>query len=123
MTPFVDGISSPIMALLGGVDEVSQRDLPVGALFCVPADCHYPAGADGKAVVCILPGGHHWYIDGRASNCTKPEDEAHRCWVRHGTEGEALTVDKNGLTCSAGGGSIRTSDYHGFLRGGALVKS
>ena len=61
-----------------------------------------------------------WGIDSRCSNCGSPEDKLHRCWVRHG-DPPNITVDKNGLTCSAGAGSIALPDWHGFLRGGELV--
>lgn len=68
----------------------------------------------------VLPNGHWWDIDGRAANCTLPQDKTHRCWVRHGTPPH-ITVDKNGPTCSAGAGSILSDGYHGFLREGRLV--
>jgi len=68
----------------------------------------------------VLPNDHWWDIDGRASNCTLKDDKAHRCWVRHG-EPPTITVDKNGLTCSAGAGSIQADDYHGFLQNGSLT--
>jgi hypothetical protein len=77
-------------------------------------------GPDGRCLMVILPNGHEWMIDGRASNCTKPDDWQHRCWVRHG-DPPHLTVDKNGVTCQAGAGSILAGDYHGFLRNGRLV--
>jgi hypothetical protein len=51
-----------------------------------------------------------------------PNDRLHRCWVRHGDAPE-LTVDKNGKTCGAGGGSIVSGSYHGFLRNGFLTDS
>lgn len=65
-------------------------------------------------------GTRDWDIDSRANNCTLPEDELHRCWIRHG-EPPVLTVDKAGLTCSAGAGSIALPNWHGFLRNGLLV--
>lgn len=77
-------------------------------------------GPDGKSLHVVCPGGHHWNIDGPCSNCTKPNDKVHKCWVRHG-EAPALTVDKNGVTCSAGAGSIQTPNWHGFLRNGVLA--
>jgi lambda family phage portal protein len=53
------------------------------------------------------PGGT-WDIDGRASNCTRPDDDTHRCWVRHGDPRTGVVhVDKDGDTCGAGSGSIR----------------
>lgn len=68
----------------------------------------------------VCPDGHWWDIDGRASNCTMKDDKAHRCWVRHG-EPPDITVDKNGPTCAAGAGSIKTPGYHGFLRDGKFT--
>lgn len=75
-------------------------------------------GFDGKSYVCKTPGGD-WLIDGRASNCGRPDDYGHKCWCRHG-EAPNLTVDKIGDTCSAGAGSISQPGYHGFLKNGVL---
>lgn len=103
-------------------EELGSRDLPIGALWVAEGD--YPKGSDGLAICCRLKGtgGHHtWMIDGRASNCTMPADHEHRCWVRHGTVGEKLHVDKNGVTCAAGAGSIAIEGYHGFLHNGELT--
>ena len=61
-----------------------------------------------------------WDIDSRCLNCGLPEDKVHRCWVRHG-EPPNITVDKAGVTCSAGSGSIDLPAWHGFLRKGELV--
>jgi hypothetical protein len=87
--------------------------------------CHdFPdeCGPDGRCLVAVLPNGHHWYIDSRASNCTLPEDKVHRCWVRHGRpEDGTLHVDKNGVTCAAGAGSIQMDDFHGFLHHGMIT--
>lgn len=76
-------------------------------------------GTDGKSYIVKTPGGD-WMIDGRASNCTLPEDDEHKCWCRHGVAPD-FTVDKNGLTCNAGAGSIAIGNYHGFLKNGYLV--
>jgi hypothetical protein len=76
--------------------------------------------ASGPQLEVILPDLTPWNIDGRATNCGQPEDFEHRCWVRHG-EPPAITVDKNGLTCAAGAGSIQTGTWHGFLTNGELV--
>lgn len=78
-------------------------------------NCNDPRGH----LYCILPNGHTWDIFSRCSNCTLPQDRQHRCWVLH--EGPPLYVDKNGLTCSAGGGSIAVPGYHGFLANGELT--
>jgi hypothetical protein len=75
-------------------------------------------GADEKCLVVHTPGGN-WIIDSRANNCTRPDDDTHKCWVRHGTAPE-ISVDKNGDTCAAGAGSIQCGSYHGFLRNGIL---
>lgn len=74
---------------------------------------------DGPCLTVMTPGGV-WRIDSRASNCGSPYDYEHRCWVRHG-EPPAVTVDKEGVTCVAGAGSIQCGDFHGFLRDGALT--
>ena len=74
-------------------------------------------GPDGHSLVVKCPNGTDWAIDSRASNCTLPNDSKHKCWIRHGTPPN-ITVDKNGLTCAAGAGSIQAGDYHGFLRAG-----
>lgn len=98
-----------------------HRDAPVGAIYDA---WWYPfKGPDGKSlVVKCPPNGREWAIDSRANNCTMREDNEHRCWCRHG-EAPNLTVDKNGYTCNAGGGSIAMPDWHGFLRNGELVEA
>jgi hypothetical protein len=101
------------------------HELPIGALFVY---ANPGRGHDGLSVACVVPysePGHtddrlQWHIDGFASNCTKPEDATHRCWVRHGTIGETVHVDKSGNTCAAGGGSIQVPGFHGFLHHGVL---
>jgi hypothetical protein len=70
-------------------------------------------------LIVSTPGGD-WDVDSRANNCTLPNDRLHRCWCRHG-EPPNITVDKNGLTCAAGAGSILCGSYHGFLRDGFLT--
>lgn len=80
----------------------------------------YRTGPDGKSLYVKCPDGHVWFIDGRATNCTRPEDNEHRCWVREGTPPN-ITAGKEGNTCGAGAGSIQTPDYHGFLRDGAFT--
>ena len=80
----------------------------------------YTKGPDGLCLVVKCPGGHEWMIDGRASNCTLPDDDEHHCWIRHG-EPPRITVDKNGVTCNAGAGSIQAGTYHGFLIDGVFT--
>lgn len=99
-------------------------------------------GPDGLSLHVICPDGGEWCIDGRASNCDSPcehcgktyaqhkDNQAcgkykdvrpHKCWVRHGTPPN-ITVDKNGITCGAGAGSIMSHNgYHGFLRDGQFT--
>lgn len=134
-SPFRVGTNSPFMVNLTTGERVESRSLPFGACFDANRDPHtnerrsrYPAGADGCSIVCITPrttppnptDAGYWYIDSRASNCTMKDDKEHRCWVRHGTVGEALHVDKNGKTCAAGAGSIQNANWHGFLHNGVL---
>lgn len=107
-------------------DEMVLSDAPVGAIWDARWFLdHYKegfyVGPDGRCLVVRTPGGE-WMIDSRASNCTMPDDNAHKCWVRHGKpEDGTLHVDKNGVTCAAGAGSILCGDYHGFLHHGELT--
>jgi hypothetical protein len=97
---------------------VTLRDAPPGAMWDAP---WYPwKGPDGLSLMVKCPNGDEWCIDSRASNCTMPEDTGHRCWIRHG-EPPRITVDKAGLTCNAGAGSIQAGDYRGFLRDGVFT--
>lgn len=110
---------SPLYRLPDG-SECTSRDLPPGAVY--RADWLEPehAGPDGMAINTVTPDKFHWSLDLRASNCTLPDDKEHRCWCRHGDPripGQ-LHVDKIGLTCKAGGGSIQTPNYHGMLQNG-----
>lgn len=119
--PWRGNVKSPIYRNLTTGELKESRDLPVGALWA-ETDPVYTKGADGLAIICQMPEGHTWYIDSRASNCTMKTDSVHRCWVRHGTVGDKLTVDKVGASCKAGGGSIDVKDvWHGFLKAGRLV--
>ncbi len=111
-------------------EEKESHELPVGALWSSPraegaGPNDYPrAGYDGHSIFCKTIDGHAWSIEGRASNCTMKDDHDHRCWVRHGTVGDRLTVDKRGLTCAAGAGSFfmgKNKEWHGFLRDGKLT--
>lgn len=95
---------------------------PIGAMWDAWWMGEHWRGADGIALVVRCPGGADWAVDGRANNCTLPHDNIHKCWIRHGDPRLAtLTVDKNGVTCQAGAGSIQTSNWHGFLRNGILA--
>ena len=79
---------------------------------------------DKKHLRVRLPGGGVWDTDSRAANCDKPNDVIHRCWVKHTENGiENMTIDKNGDTCNAGGGSILQENWHGFIRKGMLIKA
>lgn len=95
---------------------------PIGA--CWDATWYYRSGRtgpDGRYLIVKTPGGD-WPIDSRASNCTRKDDDTHRCWIRHGKpEDGTLHVDKNGDTCAAGAGSIMCGSYHGFLHNGHLT--
>lgn len=105
-----------------GEEVENISDLPAGAMwfadwlddtFCKPQLAH--------VLVVKTPGGD-WVVDSQASNCGMPEDsrqQKHHCWIIEG-ELPNITVSKNGKTCAAGGGSIQTGNYHGFLRNGYL---
>jgi hypothetical protein len=100
-----------------------------GDLFWLPcasangaARCHYWDNCEGRHLYGVLPNGHWWNIDGRARNCALPNDRLHRCWIRHGRP-EDGDVDKAGLTCAAGAGSIDYGGWHGHLTHGHWVGS
>jgi hypothetical protein len=99
---------------------ITLRHAPDGAMWDATWMPEIWRGPDGRALMVKCPGGHEWHIDGRASNCTMPGDNVHKCWVRHG-EPPVITVDKNGPTCAAGAGSIVAGDYHGFLQNGQFT--
>jgi len=108
------------------VYDTEDGELHPGDMFFAPWSHHSGkcfagwTNCDGRHLHVVLPNGATWNIDGRASNCTLPNDTEHRCWVRHG-EPPNITVDKAGHTCAAGAGSILSGDYHGFLRNGWLT--
>jgi hypothetical protein len=77
---------------------------------------NWPAG---QAPLEVMTPGGPFVVDARASNCDQKEDRAHRCWVRQGTAPD-ITLDKNGLTCDAGAGSILMNGWHGYLHNGDL---
>lgn len=97
--------------------EEGADKMPPGAMYNAFWVGDYAQGPDGMSLVVICPGGKAWHIDSRASNCDMPDDNVHRCWVRHGVP-PLITVDKNGVTCGAGAGSILQPNYHGFLTNG-----
>jgi hypothetical protein len=103
----------------------TNRDMPPGAMYdadWLHGKWRWWVGDDGISLVVVLPNRREWMPDTRASNCTMPTDDVHRCWCRHGDPRLAnLTVDKVGVTCQAGGGSILAGDYHGFLQNGVLT--
>jgi hypothetical protein len=104
--------------------DYARRNEP-GAMWYAP-DGSYKSrlGPDGRFLMVRLPNGDIWRVDSRASNCTRPDDDVHRCWVRHG-EAPNITVDKNGDTCGCGhsigsGWKDGAYTYHGFLTNGVL---
>lgn len=126
---------SPILASISTGERLSLNDLPWGACYVGNMDAEtlelHPSkysGADGLSIVCITPrttppdraNPGQWYIDSRANNCDRKDDWTHRCWVRKGTVGDPLHIDKDGLTCGAGAGSIQNAGWHGFLHHGVL---
>jgi hypothetical protein len=100
---------------------LKQSEFGPGAMWNAEYLVHNPfyLGPDGRSIIVILPNGNEWTIDGPCRNCTNPEDSTHKCWCRHG-DPPNLTIDKNCNSCSAGGGSIQSGDYHGFLVNGVF---
>ncbi len=103
--------------------EMTLRDAPSGAMWFAPWMGQHWHPQLGEVVSVKLPDGTDWLPDMQAQNCTMPDDhgqERHHCWVMHG-QPPNLTIDKQGVTCAAGGGSIQSRAYHGFLTGGVLT--
>jgi hypothetical protein len=107
-------------------EEMTLRDAKPGAIwnaFWWPN----PGTRDGLYLVARCPNGSDWMIDSRASNCTMPDDDTHKCWIRRGppsclTVEKAITIGSSAsTTCGAGAGSIQVGDYHGFLTGGIFT--
>jgi hypothetical protein len=98
----------------------NASEFGIGAMWFYDPNGYDWAEADKTAHLIVNTPGGSWDIDSRASNCTLPQDKVHRCWVRHG-EPPNVTVDKNGVTCNAGAGSIIRGNYHGFLQNGYLT--
>lgn len=119
-TAFIDGVSHSIWRRIDNGQEYYGPDA-VGAMWYAPPDAQsgYRPGPDGRTLFVQTPGGT-WDIDGRANNCGLPSDNIHFCWVRHGTP-PMITVNKQGRTCKAGGGSIALGKYHGHLTKGQLT--
>lgn len=134
--------TTPIYCRQDTSEEFIWSEAKPGALLIEQAN-EYGAmsdtGQDGLYIICKTPGGD-WHIDTRAGNCNMAckncgvaqnlhdssgcglfeDSAAHRCWVRHGIPPN-ITVDKNGVSCSAGAGSINfEGKFHGFLRDGVL---
>ena len=65
----------------------------------------------------VLPNGHVFDTDMRASNCNKLEDRMHRCWEK---KGEPPLVTIGGPSSDNGVGSIGMAAWHGYLTNGDL---
>ncbi len=76
-------------------------------------NCKDPRGH----LMVVLPNGHTFDTDSRASNCNKPTDRTHRCWEK---KGEAPLVTIGGPTSDNGAGSIGSPNWHGYLTEGKL---
>ncbi len=126
MAPDHYSYKAPIWKRADTGEEMPLSKAPPGAMWLADwygdDGSYVNKGPDGLTLVVAVPDGsgtHHWIVDSRASNCTKKDDDVHKCWIRHGVPPN-VTVDKNGNTCSAGAGSIQTDKWHGFLRNGYL---
>ena len=123
----VDREWEPNQYILGWINPLTQErkehtsDFGPGAMFhaeWLPKNFNWDDESEPHLYV-ILPDGHYWDIDSRASNCPRPDDRNHRCWHREGTPPN-LTVTK-GPSWENGAGSVLTSSWHGYLRDGWLV--
>ena len=109
-----------------GDNKIHYTKLEPGAMFIDKSGCMTEGrecvGYDGLTIVVVLPDGTYFYTDARSSNCTRIDDNEHRCWVRNFTlSDDNPSLTKDGNTCSAGSGSIVTDKWHGLLRDGYLI--
>ncbi len=107
-----------------GETHVHCHEFGIGAMWYaiwMPRNWCWDNETEPHLLVRVPNGASHrdWDIDSRASNCTLPHDRKHRCWVRHGKP-PLVTVDKKGVSCNAGAGSILMPEWHGFLTNGEL---
>lgn len=113
-------------------EEMILRDAPVGAMWYAPWLDHLYRPQLEHVLIVKLPDKTEWIADSKAKNCRdaknydwqhhwtrEPADPKHHCWVVHGVP-PLITVDKKGNTCEAGGGSIWSDGWHGFLWNGVL---
>lgn len=111
-----------------GEEKETVHQFGIGAMWQAiwyPKNMTWDNETDPHLIVCCPNGDdgvRDWDIDSRAKNCGLPSERLHRCWVRHGVA-PLLTVDKNGVTCDAGAGSIALPKWHGFLTNGVLDTS
>lgn len=110
-----------------GVDGMSLNVMTPEREWCVDARA---SNCDSPCKHCGVP-----YKDHKIATCTNPGDgerpytkgqyvdsRPHYCWVRHGDPRTGnVHVDKNGVTCNAGAGSIQQDHFHGFLHNGFIT--
>lgn len=110
--------------------EVTSGELPPGAMFDAWWLHDHMPMSDGITLMVVLPNGVHWSPDSRASNCTRPDDKEHCCWIRRGDPRTGMVhVERQpgDDTCSAGHNSIASlaadspHHYHGHLQMGWLT--
>jgi hypothetical protein len=104
------------------------RDAPPGAMWYADwviyrQDQGWFVGPDGHCLMIRGFYGRDFCPDQRARNCTLPDNDEHKCWVRVG-EVPNITIGKTGgRTCGAGAGSFFFTDaWHGFCENGELVQ-
>lgn len=112
-------VAKPIYRRTDTEELVTIDHAPVGAMWDAAWRGASMKGPDGISLMVRTPGGD-WCVDGQASNCTRPNDTTHKCWIREGVPPK-VTAGKAGNTCEAGAGSIGIGSYHGFLRDGYLT--
>lgn len=85
-------------------EEVTLAAAPPGAMWFADWMPKAAQGPDGRCLVVRCPDGYDWIVDARASDCTKPGDDEHICWVRGGFPQypSTLLINKDGLTCGGG---------------------
>jgi len=115
---------SPGCSLRRIYDSENGKNNTTGDMFYAPwmhskNHCMYWDNCNDERghLMVVLPNGHCFDTDARASNCNKPDDRTHRCWEK---KGEAPLITIGGPTSDNGVGSIGSPGYHGYLVNGVL---
>lgn len=107
-----------------GISPDGSHPPPPGSMWWDPfPEWPVPGGRSftkGSCLMLMTPGGP-FNLDGRAPDCSLPNDMVHRCYRRKGRPPN-ITLGKGRPTCGANE-IISVGDYRGFLWDGELIEA